>query len=118
MVTSGLRGFFAQLCRMKIANILVTTSGSIEEDIMKSFGDTFEVINNAPSAPTLTDQGHTVSTTLDLSWTNTSDSDGDPTHNEFQLATDSDFSTIVKNNSTANSAQEVSLTTFYYFVEN
>ena len=45
MVTSGLRGFFAQLCKLKIANILVTTSGSIEEDIIKSFGDTFEVIS-------------------------------------------------------------------------
>lgn len=45
MVTSGLRGFFAQLCKMKIPNILVTTSGSIEEDIMKSFGEDFEVIN-------------------------------------------------------------------------
>ena len=29
MVTSGLRGFFAQLCKMKIPNILVTTSGAI-----------------------------------------------------------------------------------------
>ena len=45
MVTSGLRGFFAQLCKLQIPNILVTTSGAIEEDIMKSFGDTFEVIN-------------------------------------------------------------------------
>jgi deoxyhypusine synthase len=45
MVTSGLRGFFAQLCEMKIPNILVTTSGSIEEDIMKSLGGNFEVIN-------------------------------------------------------------------------
>jgi len=45
MVTSGLRGFFAQLCRMKILNILVTTSGSIEEDIMKSFGEGFEISN-------------------------------------------------------------------------
>ena len=45
MVTSGLRGFFAQLCRMKIPNILVTTSGSIEEDIMKSFGESFEISN-------------------------------------------------------------------------
>lgn len=43
MVTSGLRGFFAQLCSLKIPNILVTTSGSIEEDIIKSFGDSFEV---------------------------------------------------------------------------
>jgi len=41
MVTSGLRGFFAQLCKLKIPNILVTTSGSIEEDIMKSIGEEF-----------------------------------------------------------------------------
>ena len=43
MVTSGLRGFFAQLCEMQIPNILVTTSGAIEEDIMKSFGEKFEI---------------------------------------------------------------------------
>jgi deoxyhypusine synthase len=34
MVTSGLRGFFSQLCKLKIPNILVTTSGAIEEDII------------------------------------------------------------------------------------
>ncbi|MCK5043388.1 deoxyhypusine synthase family protein [Candidatus Pacearchaeota archaeon] len=45
MVTSGLRGFFAQLCELKIPDILVTTSGSIEEDIMKSVGEDFEIIN-------------------------------------------------------------------------
>lgn len=45
MVTSGLRGFFAQLCQLKIPRILVTTSGAIEEDIMKSFGEDFEVAN-------------------------------------------------------------------------
>lgn len=45
MVTSGLRGFFAQLCKLKIPNILVTTSGAIEEDIIKSLGDDFEIIN-------------------------------------------------------------------------
>jgi len=43
MVTSGLRGFFAQLCKLKIPNILVTTSGGIEEDIMKSLGEEFGV---------------------------------------------------------------------------
>ena len=43
MVTSGLRGLFAQLCKLKIPNILVTTSASIEEDIMKSQRETFEV---------------------------------------------------------------------------
>lgn len=43
MVTSGLRGFFAQLCSLKFPNILVTTSGSIEEDIIKALGDNFEI---------------------------------------------------------------------------
>lgn len=43
MVTSGLRGFFAQLCSMKFPNILVTTSGAIEEDLMKSLGENFEL---------------------------------------------------------------------------
>jgi deoxyhypusine synthase len=45
MATSGLRGFFAQLCRLKVPNILVTTSGAIEEDIMKSLGENFEIVN-------------------------------------------------------------------------
>jgi len=45
MVTSGLRGLFAQLCKLKIPNILVTTSGAIEEDIMKSLGENFEITN-------------------------------------------------------------------------
>lgn len=43
MVTSGLRGFFAQLIKLKIADFVVTTSGSIEEDLMKSFGEEFEL---------------------------------------------------------------------------
>ena len=41
MVTSGLRGFFAQLIKLKIANIIVTTVGGIEEDIMKATGEKF-----------------------------------------------------------------------------
>jgi len=45
MVTSGLRGFFAQLCQLRIPSILVTTSGSLEEDIIKSFGGKFEITN-------------------------------------------------------------------------
>lgn len=45
MVTSGLRGFFAQLCRFRIPDILVTTSGSIEEDIMKTIGEDFSLSN-------------------------------------------------------------------------
>jgi deoxyhypusine synthase len=45
MVTSGLRGFFAQLCKLKIPNILVTTSGAIEEDIIKALGGEIEITN-------------------------------------------------------------------------
>lgn len=41
MVTSGLRGFFAQLIKLKIPDVIVTTVGGIEEDIMKSLGQKF-----------------------------------------------------------------------------
>jgi deoxyhypusine synthase len=43
MVTSGLRGFFAQLIQLKIANVIVTTVGGIEEDIMKAKGEKFRI---------------------------------------------------------------------------
>jgi deoxyhypusine synthase len=45
MVTSGLRGFFAQLIKLGIANVVVTTVGGLEEDIMKSNGEKFRVGN-------------------------------------------------------------------------
>jgi len=41
MVTSGLRGFFAQIIEKKMCDVIVTTVGSIEEDIMKADGDKF-----------------------------------------------------------------------------
>ena len=43
MASSGLSGFFAQLCRLQIPDVLVTTSGAIEEDIMKALGEKFEL---------------------------------------------------------------------------
>lgn len=43
MVTSGLRGFFAQLVELGLVNVVVTTAGSIEEDIMKSIGEEFSI---------------------------------------------------------------------------
>lgn len=43
MVTSGLRGFFAQLISLGIPNVIVTTVGGIEEDIMKAKGEVFQV---------------------------------------------------------------------------
>ncbi|MEK6852662.1 MAG: deoxyhypusine synthase [Nanoarchaeota archaeon] len=39
MTSSGLREIFAWLCKEKIVNVLITTVGSVEEDLMKSFGD-------------------------------------------------------------------------------
>jgi len=41
MVTSGLRGFFAQIIEKEMANVIVTTVGGIEEDIMKAVGEKF-----------------------------------------------------------------------------
>ena len=43
MVTSGLRGFFAQLIKLKIPGVIVTTAGGIEEDIMKAKGEKFSI---------------------------------------------------------------------------
>ena len=41
MVTSGLRGFFAQIIEIGMADVIVTTVGGIEEDIMKAVGEKF-----------------------------------------------------------------------------
>lgn len=43
MVTSGLRGFFAQLIRLDLVDVIVTTVGGIEEDIMKAHGEEFVI---------------------------------------------------------------------------
>ena len=43
MVTSGLRGFFAQLIELGIADVIVTTVGGLEEDIMKATGEQFQI---------------------------------------------------------------------------
>ena len=43
MVTSGLRGFFAQLIKLKMADVIVTTVGGLEEDIMKATGEQFKI---------------------------------------------------------------------------
>ena len=43
MVTSGLRGFFAQLIKLGMCDVIVTTVGGIEEDIMKSLGEKFDI---------------------------------------------------------------------------
>ncbi len=43
MVTSGLRGFFAQLIKLGIPDAIVTTAGGLEEDIMKATGEKFPI---------------------------------------------------------------------------
>ncbi|MBT6995488.1 deoxyhypusine synthase family protein [Candidatus Woesearchaeota archaeon] len=43
MVTSGLRGFFAQLIKLGIPDVIVTTVGGMEEDIMKAYGEEFVI---------------------------------------------------------------------------
>ena len=41
MVTSGLRSLFAQQIKYKLADVIVTTVGGIEEDIMRATGEKF-----------------------------------------------------------------------------
>jgi len=38
MVASGLRGIFRELCEKKFVDIIITTAGSIDHDVIKSFG--------------------------------------------------------------------------------
>lgn len=57
MVTSGLRGFFAQLIHLKIPGVIVTTVGGIEEDIMKAKGEKFAIGNFDADDVELHEQG-------------------------------------------------------------
>ena len=45
MVTSGLRGFFAQVIELKMCDAIITTVGGIEEDIMRALGEDFLITN-------------------------------------------------------------------------
>lgn len=75
--------------------------------------DSFAISNNAPIAPTLTDQGHTQSTDVDFEWTNSSDPESSATHNEFQIATDSTYTTIIHSDANADSPKNVSFLSTY-----
>lgn len=57
MVTSGLRGFFAQLLELGVADIIVTTVGGLEEDIMKASGEVFQIGNFQTDDVELHEQG-------------------------------------------------------------
>ncbi|MDP3918599.1 MAG: deoxyhypusine synthase family protein [Nanoarchaeota archaeon] len=57
MVTSGLRGFFAQLVKLGMADVIVTTVGGIEEDIMKAHGEKFIIGNFKTNDVALNQEG-------------------------------------------------------------
>jgi len=57
MVTSGLRGFFAQLIELGLADAIVTTVGAIEEDIMKAKGEDFVIGKFKPDDIELYEKG-------------------------------------------------------------
>jgi deoxyhypusine synthase len=57
MVTSGLRGFFAQLIKLGMADVIITTVGSIEEDIMKAIGEDFYIGNYSADDVALHEKG-------------------------------------------------------------
>lgn len=57
MVTSGLRGFFAQLIELGLVDVIVTTVGGIEEDIMKAKGEEFIIGKFKPDDLELYEKG-------------------------------------------------------------
>ena len=57
MVTSGLRGFFAQLIKLGVPDMIVTTVGGIEEDMMKAKGEKFLLGSFSPDDTQLYEQG-------------------------------------------------------------
>lgn len=57
MVTSGLRGFFAQLIELGLVDVIVTTVGGIEEDIMKAKGEEFIIGKFMPDDIELYEKG-------------------------------------------------------------
>lgn len=57
MVTSGLRGFFAQLIELGMVDVIVTTVGGIEEDIMKAYGEDFIIGKFSPDDMELYEKG-------------------------------------------------------------
>ena len=57
MVTSGLRGFFSQLVKLGVADVIVTTVGAIEEDIMKATGEKFIIGNFKTNDVALNEEG-------------------------------------------------------------
>ena len=57
MVTSGLRGLFAQIVELNLVDVIVTTVGGIEEDIMKAQGEEFIIGKFKPDDIELHEKG-------------------------------------------------------------
>lgn len=70
--------------------------------------DTFTVSNTAPSAPSLTLEDDTDSTSITFAWTSGVDSDGDATYDEFSLSNTTDFSVNISSSGNATSPVTVS----------
>ncbi len=75
--------------------------------------DQFSIINNAPSAPVLNEFNHTENDTVNFNWVGGVDPDTDPVHDEFQIATQLNFGTIVF--SDANAISPLTLVNIDYF---
>jgi deoxyhypusine synthase len=58
MVTSGLRELFAQLIELGLVGAVVTTAGSVEEDIMKAQGEKFPLSRFSADDIALHERGH------------------------------------------------------------
>ncbi len=58
MVTSGLRGLFAQIISLGLVDVIVTTVGGIEEDIMRAKGEKFIVGSFNPDDVELYEKGY------------------------------------------------------------
>ncbi|MEO2154683.1 MAG: deoxyhypusine synthase family protein [Nanoarchaeota archaeon] len=56
--TSGLSEFIAQLTKMKFFDIIITTAGAIEEDIMKAMGEKFLITSFNADDIELFEKGH------------------------------------------------------------
>jgi len=78
----------------------------------------FSTSNSAPTAPTLVDIKPTEERTIYFNWTSGTDPDGDPKHDEFQLAVDANFITIINSSNNAISPiriQQMAKDTIYYW---
>ncbi len=58
LTTTGLRGLFAQLIKLDMVDMIITTAGSVEEDIMKAIGEKFYITRFEADDIELYEKGH------------------------------------------------------------